>query len=394
MLTSREIKIVKATSPILDGAGVDITKYFYRRMFSCNPELKNIFNMSNQESGKQPFALFSAISTFSKNIDNLPALQPLIERVAQKHISYFIQPEQYGIVGKHLLATLEEFIPDTFTNEVIDAWQRAYALFAKLLMEREQELYNASKNAAGGWYGPRQFIVKDKIIESELVTSFTLKPEDGDTVIGYRPGQYLGLQVKPPAHDHIEIRQYSLSDKPNNTTYRISVKREAQPRDGIVSSFLHDRVEIGDILEAYPPSGAFFLRDSVKPIVLISAGVGVTPLLSMLESLYEKEPSRPITFLHACEKEEQHSFKKRLTDLASDNSNIKHYYWYTSGAKESTFSGLMNLEFVREQLPVAQGQFYLCGPTGFMKNIKEQLVDLRVDSDRIFYEVFGPYSDI
>ncbi|BBM03608.1 NO-inducible flavohemoprotein [Microbulbifer sp. GL-2] len=394
MLTSREIKIVKATAPTLDGAGVDITKHFYRRMFSCNPELKNIFNMSNQESGKQPFALFSAISTFSKNIDNLPALQPLIERVAQKHTSYFIQPDQYGIVGKHLLATLEEFIPDTFTAEVIDAWQRAYGLFAKLLIEREHELYDSSKNSAGGWHGPRQFVVEEKTVESDLVTSFTLKPEDGDSVIGYQPGQYLGIRVKPPAHDYLEIRQYSLSDKPNSATYRISVKRESQPREGIVSSFLHDTVAVGDVLEAYPPSGAFFLRDSENPVVLISAGVGVTPLLSMLESIHEKRPGRKIIFLHACEKEQQHSFKKRLSDLASDNSNIKHYYWYASGVKKDVFSGLMNLEFVREQLPIIQGEFYMCGPARFMKNIKDQLLELGVNSDRIFYEIFGPHSDI
>ncbi|MFA0813142.1 NO-inducible flavohemoprotein [Microbulbifer epialgicus] len=394
MLTSREIKIVKATSPVLDSAGVDITKYFYSRMFSCNPELKNIFNMSNQESGKQPFALFSAISTFSKNIDNLPTLTPLIERVAQKHTSYFIQPEQYKVVGEHLLATLMEIMPDTFTSEVIDAWRRAYDLFAKLLIGREHELYDFSRSTFGGWHGPRQFIVEDKTVESELVTSFVLKPEDGNNVIDYQPGQYLGIQVKPPKHEYLEIRQYSLSNKPNGTTYRISVKRESQPRDGIVSSYLHESVEVGDILEAYPPSGAFFLNVSIKPIVLISAGVGLTPLLSMLESIHEKEPDRKITFLHACEKEEQHSFKKRLAELSSVNSNLKHYYWYASGAKGDRFSGLMHLDFVREQLPITQGDFYLCGPTGFMKNIKEQLMELGVDSGRIFYEVFGPHSDI
>ncbi|MCO1336380.1 NO-inducible flavohemoprotein [Microbulbifer sp. OS29] len=394
MLTSREIKIVKATTPALDCAGVNITKHFYNRMFSCNPELKNIFNMSNQESGKQPFALFSAISTFSKNIDNLPTLQPLIERVAQKHTSYFIQPDQYETIGKHLLATLAEFIPDTFTPEVIDAWQKAYELLAKLLIDREHDIYTISRNGTGGWYGPRRFIVADKTIESELVTSFTLKPEDRNTLLGYRPGQYLGVRVKPPAHKNIEIRQYSLSDKPNSSTYRISVKRESQPRDGIVSSFLHDTLQMGDILEAYPPSGAFFLKETARPVVLISAGVGITPLLSMLESIHEKEPDRQITFLHACEKREQHSFKGRVAHLTSRNSNIKHHYWYASGAKETSFSGLMDLEFIREQLPIIQGGFYLCGPTGFMKYIKGQLIGLQVSSNRIFYEAFGPHSDI
>ncbi len=274
MLSAQTIAIVKSTIPLLESAGVAITNHFYQRMFQVNPELKDIFNMTNQHSGRQQFALFSAIAAYAKNIDNLAVLTETVERVAHKHTSFFIQPEHYGIVGHHLIETLRELAPDAFTPEVEQAWIEAYGALATIFTGRERQLYNQTEQKPGGWYGPRRFKVKEKLSESELVSSFVLVPTDGEAVVDYQPGQYLGVKVKPAYSDYYEIRQYSLSDKPNGQSYRISVKRELGEVAGLVSNYLHNHIQVGDELDILPPAGDFFLQSAHLPTVLISAGVG------------------------------------------------------------------------------------------------------------------------
>lgn len=149
MLDAQTIATVKATIPLLVETGPKLTAHFYDRMFTHNPELKEIFNMSNQRNGDQREALFNAIAAYASNIENLPALLPAVEKIAQKHTSFQIKPEQYNIVGEHLLATLDEmFSPG---QEVLDAWGKAYGVLANVFINREAEIYNenASKAVVG-----------------------------------------------------------------------------------------------------------------------------------------------------------------------------------------------------------------------------------------------------
>lgn len=149
MLDAQTIATVKATIPLLVETGPKLTAHFYDRMFTHNPELKEIFNMSNQRNGDQREALFNAIAAYASNIENLPALLPAVEKIAQKHTSFQIKPEQYNIVGEHLLATLDEmFSPG---QEVLDAWGKAYGVLANVFINREAEIYNenASKPVVG-----------------------------------------------------------------------------------------------------------------------------------------------------------------------------------------------------------------------------------------------------
>lgn len=137
MLDAQTIATVKATIPLLVETGPKLTAHFYDRMFTHNPELKEIFNMSNQRNGDQREALFNAIAAYASNIENLPALLPAVEKIAQKHTSFQIKPEQYNIVGEHLLATLDEmFSPG---QEVLDAWGKAYGVLANVFINRERK---------------------------------------------------------------------------------------------------------------------------------------------------------------------------------------------------------------------------------------------------------------
>ena len=404
MLTQDQITIVKSTVPLLESAGPAITQHFYQRMFSHNPELKDIFNMSHQQSGGQPLALFNAIAAYAKYIDNLPALTSAVERIAHKHTTFDIQPEQYDIVGHHLIQTLKELAPDAFTAEVEDAWVAAYQQLADIFIGREAEIYQANARAKGGWQGARLFKVQDKNQESELVTSFILVPVDGQPVVDFKPGQYLGIRLQPDSSDYQEIRQYSLSDRANGSSYRISVKREGiqetSSQPGIVSNYLHDHVEVNDELELFAPAGDFFFTDHQRPVVAISAGVGLTPMISIVETLAAQQYKQPVFFLHACENRAQHSFARRIHELGECLPLSNHIWYRNADSAESNaplnlniHHGLMQLNKIKQQLPLENGDFYLCGPVAFMQFAKQQLLELGVDQSRIHYEVFGPHQD-
>ncbi|MCK6263986.1 NO-inducible flavohemoprotein [Vibrio sp. ZSDE26] len=392
MLNEQHINIVKSTIPLLEQAGPALTEHFYARMFRINPEVKDIFNMTNQHTGRQGVALFEAIAAYAKNIENLAALTSAVERIAQKHTSFNIQPEHYQIVGTHLIETLRELAADAFTTEVEEAWTAAYLFLAQVFIDREGELYLQRKLAVGGWENAREFVVTDKQAESSLVTSFTFTPVDGAEVLDYQPGQYIGIEVKPEGGQYNEIRQYSLSQKSNGKNYRISVKREGFGSDyqGLVSNHLHDAIEVGDRVSLYAPAGDFFYTEKQKPVVLISAGVGITPVQAMLQTLHDSGKEN-VSYLHACNNREQHSFIDETSTLISIN-NWQQKVWYMEGDAE--FSGAMNLTAVASTLPLGDGDFYLCGPVVFMESIVKQLEALNVSRDRIHYEVFGPHANL
>jgi len=393
MLTDKHIDIIKSTIPLLENAGPALTTYFYQRLFTHNPELKDIFNMSNQDTGRQQVALFEAIAAYAKNIENLSALTTAVERIAQKHTSFNIQAEHYAVVGHHLIETLRELAPDAFTADVEEAWTNAYQFLAGIFINREAELYQQRLAQVGGWQGARAFKVIDKVVESELVKSFIFSPVDEQAIIGFTPGQYLGLEVKPTDSDYKEIRQYSLSDKANGNTYRISVKREQQGVPGKVSNYLHDSVNVGDEVKLYPPAGDFFFVDRQTPTVLISAGVGITPMQGMLETLAEEKHNQPVHFLHACEGSEQHSFAHRTQQLINDN-NWQQNIWYRNEEAQQSHINKGMMDFSAVDLPTEQGNFYLCGPIAFMQFAKQKLLALGVGEGSIHYEVFGPHATL
>lgn len=396
MLSAKQIEIVKSTVPLLEGAGTAITEYFYKRMFSHHPELQHIFNMSNQHSGRQPFALFASVAAYAKHVDQPELLLDMVERIAHKHTSMNVLGEHYAVVGHHLIETLRELVPDQFTPEVEDAWKAAYAQLADIFIQREAKIYQDNAEQDGGWSGERRFVLKERRPESELVTSFIFEPLDGGPVASYQPGQYIGIQVEPESSEYREIRQYSLSAAPMDGRYQISVKREgaSDDRPGVVSNYLHDQLQPGDEVSLYAPVGDFFLKPGEQDVVLISGGVGLTPMQAMLETSVNKEPSRSIYYLHACEKPAQHTFQQKNRALC-DSGKVQMYTWYRDGATPSAneFEGLMNISQV-QQLPVDSGEFYLCGPLPFMSHVKQQLIDLKVDPSRIHYEVFGPHSEV
>lgn len=146
MLDQQTINIIKSTVPALKVHGLDITKTFYKNMFEQNPEVAPLFDMKKQQSGEQPKALAMTVLAAAQNIDNLEAILPVVNRIAVRHCDCNIKEEHYPIVGKHLLVAIKEVLKDVATDEVLDAWAKAYEVIAQVFIEKEKEIYQSRIN--------------------------------------------------------------------------------------------------------------------------------------------------------------------------------------------------------------------------------------------------------
>ncbi|MCO4757310.1 MAG: NO-inducible flavohemoprotein [Oceanospirillaceae bacterium] len=394
-LSPQTISIVKSTAPVLAQHGEEITQHFYQQMFKENPELLDIFNAANQKTGRQQAALANAVYAYAANIDNLGVLTAAVQRIAHKHASFNILPEHYPIVGKHLLGAVAHVLGDAVTDDVVEAWTEAYGLLADIFIEVEEGIYRENENSQGGWRGTRNFKVVGKVLESELITSFYFEPVDGGTVAEFIPGQYIGIYLQPADSENRCIRQYSLSDAPNGKQYRISVKRED---NGQISNHLHDTVQVGDTVQLSPPSGDFFLDTRAEsPVVLLSGGVGQTPMLSMLNSLVAKNSQREIRYVHSALNGKVHAFGEHVSELATKHDNVQQVLFYdqpTDTCSGHQFSGLTDLNAVRKQIELPDAHYYFCGPLGYMSMVSETLKGWGVPVENIHFEVFGPHKEI
>lgn len=397
MLDRNTVALVKSTAPLLNDMGTQLTAHFYRRLFTRAPELQHIFNRSNQASGRQQQALFNAIAAYLDHLDDLSVLSSAVERIAHKHSSVLVTPAQYEIVGEELIATLEDLAGERFTEPLRNAWVAAYRYLADIFIQREAAIYTAQQKAEGGWQGWRRFVIRQILDETPSVKSFIMEPEDRRPIADYQPGQYVGIQVRARGSEYDAIRQYSLSDAPNGVSYRVSVKHDI---GGEISPHLHQLSE-GDVVNVTPPAGDFFIdQTSDKPVVLLSGGIGQTPLLGMLNSLIRSSSPRQICYLHACENGLHHAFAEHLKACELSYPNISVWVWYRSAlpadrkAEDYDFDGLMQISQLKEYLPLSQAEFYCCGPEAFMSSVYSQLLDLGVDSGRIHYENFGPHRDV
>jgi nitric oxide dioxygenase len=403
MLNAKTIEIIKSTVPVLEQHGKDITTRFYELLFSKHPELLNIFNQANQKQGRQQTALANAVYAAAANIDNLGAIIPVVKQIGQKHRALGVQPEHYPIVGENLLQAIKDVLGDAATSEIIEAWAEAYGVIADAFIGIEKEMYKEAKEQPGGWEGFRNFIVDKKVKESDVITSFYLKPEDGGAIASYQAGQYLTVKVQPEGDEHTHIRHYSLSEAPGKEYYRISVKREDGndvKSDGIVSTYLHQAVQAGDVLAVSAPAGDFVLEAKDLPVVLISGGVGLTPMVSMLNTVIEQQPEREVTFIHAALNSNVHAMKDDVAQLAREHSNVKSFIAYSQpteqdrAAKNFDKEGFVDLDWLKSILPTNQADFYFCGPTPFMKVVNSALKEWGVAAENIHFEFFGPASQL
>jgi nitric oxide dioxygenase len=394
MLSEKTIEIVKSTAPVVKENGTKITKAFYKKMLGENPELLNYFNHVNQKVGSQPTALANSIIAAAENIDNLEAIIGPVKTIAHKHRALSIRPEHYPIVGENLLYAIKEVLGDAATDEILKAWEEAYGEIANVFIQIEAKMYEETALKRGGWADFKPFTVIKKVKESDEITSFYLRALDGTPVPDFQPGQYITVKVVIPGEKFVHNRHYSISEAPGKDYFRISVKREADKEPvGIVSNYLHDYVNEGDRLDVSAPAGDFVLNTAEEePVTFIAAGVGITPLLSMFETLVNKGSKRKITFIQAARNENVRAFHEDLKELVTKAENANLYTVLDEKVNETTevdHLGLIDREFL-EKVVNKDGIVYLCGPQPFMKAMVENLKAMGISEENIRFELFGP----
>lgn len=404
MLSENTIAIIKSTVPVLKDKGVEITTRFYQLLFTNHPELLHIFNHANQKKGQQQGALANAVYAAALHIDRLEAILPAVKQIAHKHRSLGVTPEQYPIVGQNLLAAIKDVLGDAATDDILGAWAEAYGVIADAFIGVEKEMYEQAEGQAGGWRGFRPFVVRKKGTESDKITSFYVEPQDGGAIASFEPGQYVSVKLEIPGEEYTHIRQYSLSDSPDKSYYRLSIKREdgdGQPVDGKVSVYLHESVKEGDVLQLSAPAGDFTLdQEDKRPIVLLSGGVGLTPMISMLNTLVKAEDNRSITFIHAAQNGKVHAMRDHVLELASRMPNLSVYFIYQTPTdkdrQEKMYhkEGYVDQEWLESVLTDKTANYYFCGPTPFMKAVNHALKSIGVADTSIHYEFFGPAGNL
>lgn len=398
MLSQATKELIKATAPVLAEQGNSIIRRFYQRLFQAHPELRNLFNMTHQERGQQQEALARAVYAYAANIEQPETLAAMLRNIAHKHASLGVLPDQYPIVGEHLLGAIKDVLQEAASADILAAWAEAYQQLADLLIDMERELHDRSASREGGWRDWRTFVVQEKRQESEVITSFVLAPSDGRPLADFLPGQYISVAVQVPELGLQQIRQYSLSDMPNGQTYRISVKREGEPGQpaGKVSCLLHDHIEPGDELLVAPPYGTFHIDvDARTPIVLISGGVGLTPMVSMLKTALQ-DPARQVVFVHGARNGRVQAMRNRLRQAEREHENFRVIVFYNEPLAEDVegrdydHPGLVDVKLIRDQILLPDADYYICGPIPFMRQQHDALENLGIPEARIHYEVFGP----
>jgi ferredoxin-NADP reductase len=262
------------------------------------------------------------------------------------------------------------------------------------------------------WAGYRTFHVERKVVEDTAtqICSFYLKPEDGKPLTAFSPGQFLTLKLDAPTPlgpTQSVIRCYSLSDAPQHDHYRISVKRAPAPvcsklAAGVSSNYLHDHVEVGSRLQVRAPAGHFYMDLSDAPVVLIGGGIGITPMLSMLNWCLKAQPGREVWLFYGVRNRSELVMLTHLGDMAAQHSNF-HLHLCLSDPQRADpakhplgpvhhHQGRVDVALLRRLLPLKPYHYYLCGPTPMLQSLVPALEDWGVPDGRIHFEAFGPAS--
>ncbi len=274
------------------------------------------------------------------------------------------------------------------------------------VLSKKIEILNLKAQEApeSAWNGYRKFTVSKKVEECEDTYSFYLTPHNGSPLPTFKPGQYLTFELHPPNADKPLVRCYSLSDGSLvDDHYRVTIKRALPPAEGqgippgIISSYFSDHVKEGDILNVKAPSGRFFLDVEVeRPVVLISGGIGITPMLAMARLLSHLKDSREIYFFFGCRNGADHMFREEVIALQKATPNLWLHICYSRPTpveicgQSYNHEGRVTIELIKEILPSSNYEYYLCGPGPFMNTLVHGLYEWGVPKKDVKFEAFGP----
>lgn len=375
MLTQEEVQTIKETVPLLKDKGQTITSIFYKRLFEQHPELKNVFNQTNQKRGLQSSALAMAVLAAAENIKDLSPIVPAIMPVVYKHCALQVKPEHYPIVGENLIWAIEEVTGLEDEDPIIQTWIKAYGEIADAFIGLEKEVYS---NMA--WDGFKPFEVTEITEETEIIKAFTIKSDDID-LSQFVPGQYITVDITSDKLPYQAKRHYSIVDGGKDfLTFGVR-KDVTEAYEGEVSTILHDEVSVGDTLSLSAPVGGFTLANKENKQLFLGSGVGVTPLVSM----YKEAVSSGLesTFLQSTSNAQNVAFENKLNDI-SDQSSLARFD--THFRDEDGFIEVAQLQ----QYVDNETEVYICGGDSFLKAMISELQTIGIPMDNIHFETFIP----
>lgn len=388
MLSEKSADTIRATLPAVSGAISEISSVFYDKLFAAHPELlRDLFNRGNQANGSQQQALAGSIPAFASALVEHPETSPeaMLGRIAHKHASLGITRDQYQVVYTHLFAAIAEVLGEAVTDEVAAAWTEVYWLMADALVAIETRLYTEADAPSGNIW--RDYRIVGRYVETDDVVTFLAQPADGSAVAPSRPGQYVSVQVELPDGAR-QIRQYSLIGTRADAV-QFTVKNATGTPSGEVSHHLHQHTAEGDLLRISAPFGDVTLDEGGNPVLLVSAGIGCTPMISMLDHLAATDSPRQVIAVHADRTQSTHPLRADFDQLVAKLANATAHVWYESpkGNWPADRTGLVDLGTVA----IPDGTIaYLCGPLPFLHAVRAQLLDRGIPAADIHYEVFGP----
>lgn len=304
-----------------------------------------------------------------------------------------------GYVG---ILALREVIA-TRTARSATATERAYLeeRIAAAAQRRHIELEKAERT----WDGFRKFVIARKEMEAVDTCSFYLEPHDRRPLPTFMPGQYLTFRLNVPNQPKPVIRCYSLSDAPREDYFRVTIKRIGPPRDkpetppGVSSSFFHEELETGDIVDVRAPGGQFFLdMTDTSSVVLIGGGIGLTPVLSMLNAIVDANQQRDVHFFYGVRNKKEHAFAEHLREITKDRPEFQLHICYSNPEPDEVegedydHAERVSVDLFKRVLPSSAHHYYLCGPPPMMNSIVEDLKEWGVPEPHIHFEAFGPAS--
>lgn len=404
MLSNLQIELIQSTVPVLREQSVAITQAMYRRMFTDNPEVARMFNPSHMHPGGQTGALAGAIVAYAEHLRDLDALKDALAVIVHKHVALQVQPEQYAIVGGHLLAAITEVLDDAATPELMAAWAEAYGFLAGVCIDAEKAIYTAQTEVPKGWSGLREFVVTKKRMETPNIASLWVRPSDGGELPTFAPGQHVSVAL--PGADDLALRQYSLAQAPGGDRWRLTIKAEPAcqvSKPGVVSNRIVRTLEQGTTLLLSMPSGSFVFDPHAgeHPIALLAGGVGITPIFSMVASSVAAKPERPVLLIHAAIDKRSRPLDGELRELAAAHSSVDLVCVHERPAADERIGhdyhrkGRVDQHALRELLPSTSSEratleVWTCGPHGFMASVDAALEALGIASERRHFEFFGP----
>lgn len=375
MLTENEKAIIKETVPVLQEKGTEITSFFYKRMFNQHPELKNMFNQTNQKRGLQSTALAQSVLAAALNIEDLTRILPVVKEIAYKHCALQVPPAGYDIVGENLIAAIEHVLSLENDNPIVQTWTKAYGEIANVFISVEKEIYEQM-----AWSGFKPFELIDIERVTDNIKLFTIKSTEID-LSQFEPGQYITVDVESEKLPYRAKRHYSIVEG-NVDQLSFAVKRDVtENNEGEVSTILHDEFKVGDMINLSAPVGDFTLNHVSKPQLFIGSGIGVTPLVPMFRHVVSSQGTAQ--FIQNTNDIDQIPFQEKLSEIANNEDNANYII------HDKNQNGYIDAEYLKQYL-TDDTEIYVCGGTEFLKSIISILKEIGVATERVHFESFIP----